>query len=59
MVRAAEPQERDVHALLRLFVSEVENGAPATYSTFRRVWQELKYSFIYEVWHCRKSEAPS
>ncbi len=49
MVRAAEPQELDIHALLRLFVSKVQNGAPATYATFREAWQELKFSFIYEV----------
>ncbi len=49
MVRAAEPQELDIHALLRLFVSKVQDGAPATYATFRETWQEMKFSFIYEV----------
>ena len=49
MVRAAEPQELDIHALLRLFVSKVQNGAPVTYATFRETWQEMKFSFIYEV----------
>ena len=47
-----------MHALLRLFVSEVESGAPATYSTFRKIWKELKFSFIYEVRQCMSSEAP-
>jgi len=49
MGRAAEPQELDVHALLRLFLSKVENGRPATFATFREAWQELRFSFIYEV----------
>ena len=49
MVRAAEPQELDIHALLRLFVGKVDSGAPATYATFRESWQEMRFSLIYEV----------
>ena len=49
MVRAAEPQELDIHALLRQFVGKVDSGAPATYATFRETWQEMKFSLIYEV----------
>lgn len=49
MVRAAEPQELDVQALLRLFLRKVDAGAPAKYATFRECWQEMHFSFIYEV----------
>ena len=49
MVRAAEPQELDVEALLRQFLRKVDAGAPAKYATFRESWQEMHFSFIYEV----------
>ena len=49
MVRAAEPQELDVQALLRLFLRKVDAGAPAGYATFRKCWQEMQFSFVYEV----------
>ena len=49
MVRAAEPQELDVQALLRLFLRRVDAGAPAGYATFRECWQQMQFSFVYEV----------
>ena len=49
MVRAAEPQELDVQALLRLFLRKVDAGAPAVYATFRECWQQMQFSFVYEV----------
>ncbi len=41
--------ERDVHLLLKHFTQAVEQGSAPTLSTFKNVWTQRHFSWIYLV----------
>lgn len=47
--------EQDVYRLLDRFEHCVAEGAPLTFATFKNLWKELSFSFIFEVLTCKVS----
>lgn len=41
--------ERDVHLLLKHFTQAVKQGSAPTFSTFKNVWTQRHFSWIYLV----------
>lgn len=43
------PSEEDVQELLHRFEEAVFLGEPFNFATFKRLWKEMTFSFIFEV----------
>ena len=50
--------EQDVYRLIHRYESAVADGAPANLATFRGVWQDLSFSYVFEVRTQSPSTAP-
>ena len=40
---------KDLVALIKLYLTKLEQGLPEAFSTLRTAWQELCFSFIFAV----------